>query len=115
MRPRHKKKEEEEEEEGWKYIVTVPVLINILCMEITHVQPPLIRCGRAPVNTFRLPDAGAFALRLQPVHYFALDQWLPFSSVFVIRNRWLEDAEVVSPLSSLAGYSLPSSFAFVIV
>lgn len=61
---------------------------------------PLMRCGREPVNTFLLPDPGAFALRLRVRAPFLSWSMTPFSSVFVIRNRWLEDAEFVSLLSS---------------
>lgn len=66
------------------------VLINVLRMEITHVQPPFDAL-RSRTRKHVLTS------RLRPCTVSLLDQCLPSSSVFVIQNRWLE---VVSLLSS---------------
>lgn len=70
-------------------IVTTRVSINILRMEITHVQHPFDAL-RSRTRKHVLTS------RLRPCTVSFLDQCLPSSSVFVIQNRWLE---VVSLLS----------------
>lgn len=97
------REEEEEKEMEIPCIVTTRVLINIPCMEITHVQPSFDAL-RSRTRKHVLTS------RLRPCTVSLLDQCLPSSSVFVIQNRWLE---VVSLLSSWPLY-LRQDFVIVL-